>query len=49
VTRKSEAGFEIPPVDGPGDVADGLAERLGEPGEFPYTRGVYSTMYTERP
>ncbi|HEY2984333.1 MAG TPA: methylmalonyl-CoA mutase family protein, partial [Jatrophihabitantaceae bacterium] len=49
MTRKSESGFEIPPVYGPGDVADGLAERLGEPGEFPYTRGVYSTMYTERP
>jgi methylmalonyl-CoA mutase N-terminal domain/subunit len=49
VTRKSESGFEIPPVCGPGDVADGLAERLGEPGEFPFTRGVYSTMYTERP
>jgi len=49
VTRKSESGFEIPPVYGPGDVADGLAERLGAPGEFPYTRGVYSTMYTERP
>ena len=49
MTRKSESGFEIPPVYGPGDVADGLAERLGEPGEFPFTRGVYSTMYTERP
>ena len=49
MTRKSESGFEIPPVYGLGDVADGLAERLGEPGEFPFTRGVYSTMYTERP
>ena len=26
-----------------------LAERLGEPGEYPYTRGVYPTMYTTRP
>ena len=25
------------------------AERLGEPGSFPYTRGVYPTMYTGRP
>ena len=25
------------------------AERLGEPGAFPYTRGVYPTMYTGRP
>src|SRR5207244_3298635 len=31
------------------EVAAGLAERLGEPGEFPFTRGVYPTMYTERP
>ena len=47
--RKSESGFNIDPVYGPGSVADGLADRLGEPGEFPYTRGVYSTMYTQRP
>jgi methylmalonyl-CoA mutase N-terminal domain/subunit len=25
------------------------AERLGSPGKFPYTRGVYPTMYTGRP
>ncbi len=31
------------------DVADGLAQRLGEPGEFPFTRGVYPTMFTQRP
>jgi len=31
------------------DVAGGLAERLGEPGEFPFTRGVYPGMYTQRP
>ncbi len=47
--RKSESGFNIDPVYGPGSVTDGLADRLGEPGEFPYTRGVYSTMYTQRP
>ena len=23
--------------------------KLGEPGEFPYTRGVYPSMYTGRP
>jgi methylmalonyl-CoA mutase N-terminal domain/subunit len=47
--RSSESGFEIDPVYRPDDVADGLAERLGEPGRFPYTRGVYPTMYTQRP
>jgi methylmalonyl-CoA mutase N-terminal domain/subunit len=35
---EAESGFEIDPVYGP-----------GEPGEFPYTRGVYPTMYTKRP
>jgi methylmalonyl-CoA mutase, N-terminal domain len=35
---KAESGFEIEPVYGP-----------GVPGEFPYTRGVYPTMYTKRP
>ncbi|HEY3715877.1 MAG TPA: methylmalonyl-CoA mutase family protein [Jatrophihabitantaceae bacterium] len=47
--RRSESGFDIAPVYGPGDVADGLPDRLGEPGEFPFTRGVYPTMYTQRP
>ncbi len=45
----SESGFDIAPLYGPEDVAPGLAERLGEPGEFPYTRGVYRSMYTGRP
>ena len=46
-TRRSESGFEIEPVyrQAPPD----LAGRLGEPGEYPYTRGVYPTMYTTRP
>jgi methylmalonyl-CoA mutase N-terminal domain/subunit len=47
--RRSESGFPLKPVYHADDVADGLADRLGEPGEFPFTRGVYPTMYTERP
>ncbi|MGH3658870.1 MAG: methylmalonyl-CoA mutase family protein, partial [Micromonosporaceae bacterium] len=47
--RPSESGFGIRPVYRASDVAPGLAERLGEPGELPYTRGVYPTMYTTRP
>ena len=47
--RRSESGFPIAPVYGPDELAGGLAERLGEPGAFPYTRGVYPTMYTGRP
>ncbi len=48
-TRRSESGFPIRPVYGPDDVADGLPDRLGEPGAYPFTRGVYRTMYTQRP
>ncbi|MGK5679251.1 acyl-CoA mutase large subunit family protein [Actinoplanes sp. URMC 104] len=43
----AESGFEIKPVYGPDDVAPDAA--IGEPGAFPYTRGVYPTMYTKRP
>ena len=49
MARASESGFEISPLYGPDDVAPGLPERLGEPGGYPYTRGVYRSMYTGRP
>jgi methylmalonyl-CoA mutase N-terminal domain/subunit len=49
MARSSESGFEISPVYGPDDLAPGLEERLGEPGSYPYTRGVYPSMYTGRP
>ncbi|GAA3902781.1 acyl-CoA mutase large subunit family protein [Actinoplanes auranticolor] len=45
----AESGFEIKPVYHRGDVAPDVDERLGEPGAYPYTRGVYPTMYTRRP
>ncbi|MEO3817620.1 methylmalonyl-CoA mutase family protein [Plantactinospora sp. B24E8] len=47
--RLSESGFPIKAVYGATDVPAGLDERLGAPGRFPYTRGVYPTMYTSRP
>jgi methylmalonyl-CoA mutase N-terminal domain/subunit len=47
--NSAQSGFPVKPVYHPGDVADGLAQRLGEPGEFPFTRGVYPAMYTKRP
>ncbi len=47
--RWGESGFEVKPVYRPDHVAKGLEERLGEPGEFPFTRGVYPSMYTSRP
>ena len=45
-------GTGADPTDGTGqtDSTDRpLAERLGKPGEYPFTRGVYATMYTTRP
>src|SRR6476469_2345772 len=46
----TESGLPFEPVYGP-DALDGWdpAERLGEPGGYPYTRGVYPSMYTGRP
>ncbi len=35
-------------VYGPGDWAGEPARDLARPGQFPYTRGVYPTMYTSR-
>ncbi|MFF9685093.1 methylmalonyl-CoA mutase [Streptomyces sp. NPDC014623] len=50
MTRESESGLPIEPVYGP-EALDGwrAGEELGEPGAFPFTRGVYPTMYTGRP
>ncbi|MCW2692840.1 MAG: methylmalonyl-CoA mutase, large subunit [Mycobacterium sp.] len=47
--RLSESGQPIKPVYHADDVAPGLEERLGEPGTYPFTRGVYPSMYTGRP
>ncbi|MFK0210140.1 methylmalonyl-CoA mutase [Streptomyces sp. NPDC090298] len=50
MARESESGLPIEPVYGP-DALDGWdpAEQLGEPGAYPFTRGVYPSMYTGRP
>ena len=47
--RDSQSGFVIKPVYGVEDLPADLPERLGAPGEYPYTRGVYPGMYTKRP
>jgi methylmalonyl-CoA mutase, N-terminal domain len=50
MARMSESGFPIEPVYGPKALQDFDAEHdLGEPGEFPFTRGVYPAMYASRP
>src|SRR3569833_3008926 len=46
----SESGLPIEPVYGPGAPAGfDPATALGAPGQFPYPRGVYPTVYTSRP
>ena len=46
----TESGLPIAPVYGPSDLADwDSVDRLGAPGGYPYTRGVYPSMYTGRP
>jgi methylmalonyl-CoA mutase N-terminal domain/subunit len=49
MTRLSESGFPIEPLYTASSVADGLEDRLGAPGAYPFTRGVYASMYTGRP
>jgi methylmalonyl-CoA mutase, N-terminal domain len=50
MTRESESGLPIEPVYGPEALAGwDPEEKLGEPGAYPFTRGVYPSMYTGRP
>jgi methylmalonyl-CoA mutase N-terminal domain/subunit len=48
--RHTDSGIEIRPVYTEDDLRGwDPATRLGRPGEYPYTRGVYPTMYRGRP
>jgi len=47
--RVSESGFPIKPAYTSADLPPDLDERSGAPGVYPFTRGVYPTMYTSRP
>jgi len=45
-----ESGIEVKPIYRPEDVKDIDYERdIGEPGEFPFTRGIHKFMYRYRP
>src|SRR4051794_3256502 len=44
----TDSGIEIERLYDEGDVAPGLQERLGEPGEPPFTRGIHEGMYRDR-
>jgi len=44
----TDSGIELGPVYDEDDVEAGLDERLGEPGGFPFTRGIHEGMYRDR-
>ncbi len=46
--RFSPSGVPVASVYHASDVGAGLPDRLGEPGSFPFTRGVQATMYRGR-
>src|SRR6516165_5453270 len=50
MARQSESGLPLEPVYRPGEPTgfDHVAQ-LGDPGQYPYTRGIYPGMYTARP
>ena len=48
--RRTESGIEVKPVYAPPDLEGfDYREKLADPGEYPYTRGPYPTMYRGRP
>ncbi|HXI93219.1 MAG TPA: methylmalonyl-CoA mutase family protein [Blastocatellia bacterium] len=51
VERKAEtsSGIEMKTVFGPPDACVDYERDLADPGEFPYTRGPYETMYRGKP
>jgi methylmalonyl-CoA mutase, N-terminal domain len=50
VNAHTESGLPFEPVYGPDALAEwDPATRLGDPGSYPYARGVYPSMYTGRP
>ena len=46
--RFTDSGIEVQPRYGAEDLPEDLEERLGEPGEFPFTRGPHREMYRKQ-
>ncbi|MGO9972863.1 MAG: methylmalonyl-CoA mutase [Solirubrobacteraceae bacterium] len=44
----TDSGIEIKALYTEDDLPDGLAGKLGEPGAYPYTRGVHDDMYRKQ-
>src|SRR5262249_59217527 len=48
--RETDSGIRVERVYDASSVGDlDVDDRLGEPGAWPFTRGVHATMYRERP
>jgi methylmalonyl-CoA mutase N-terminal domain/subunit len=48
--RHLESGIPVKPVYGPEDLAQvEFGRDIGQPGEFPFTRGIHPLMYRSRP
>ncbi len=48
IPKTSPSGLPIPPIVRPADAPVDYAADLGDPGQFPYTRGVQRDMYRGR-
>lgn len=46
--RRTSSGIEIAPCYTAADLPPDLEERLGEPGAYPFTRGIHPRMYRDR-
>jgi methylmalonyl-CoA mutase N-terminal domain/subunit len=47
--RRTDSGIEVKPLYRPEDLQSfDYSDKLGDPGEYPYTRGIYPTMYRGR-
>ena len=45
---KTDSGIEVRKTYSDSDIPANIANSLGAPGEFPYTRGIYPEMYRGR-
>jgi len=46
--RRTPSGLEVKPAYGPEDLPAGLDAALGQPGRYPFTRGIHEGMYRDR-
>jgi methylmalonyl-CoA mutase N-terminal domain/subunit len=46
--RFTDSGIEVKPLYTEADLPENLEQKLGKPGEYPFTRGVHERMYRDR-